>query len=116
MQDVGLSPVFFSQTLVGSQMPNLVYMVSGENMDEHKKHWEGFFERARLEKVKRRPAIQRQRLPRHQHLSQAHARLPDLTTCAAAGRSATVTTSDFIWQAAVILAFGAAGPPCAARG
>jgi hypothetical protein len=42
MQEVGLCPVFFAQTLVGSQMPNLVYMVSGENMDEHKKHWEGF--------------------------------------------------------------------------
>lgn len=42
MKEVGLSPVFFSQTLIGSQMPNLVYMVSGENMDEHKKHWRGF--------------------------------------------------------------------------
>jgi hypothetical protein len=42
MQEVGLCPVFFSQTLVGPQMPNLVYMVSGENMDEHKKHWEQF--------------------------------------------------------------------------
>jgi hypothetical protein len=42
MRDVGLSPVFFSQTLVGSQMPNLVYMLSGENMDEHKKHWDAF--------------------------------------------------------------------------
>jgi hypothetical protein len=42
MQQVGLSPVFFSQTLVGSQMPNLVYMVSGQNMDEHKKHWRAF--------------------------------------------------------------------------
>jgi hypothetical protein len=43
MREVGLCPVFFAQTLVGSQMPNLVYMVSGESMDEHKKHWEGFF-------------------------------------------------------------------------
>jgi hypothetical protein len=42
MREVGLCPVFFSQTLVGSQMPNLVYMVSGQNMDEHKKHWKGF--------------------------------------------------------------------------
>jgi hypothetical protein len=42
MRDVGLCPVFFSQALVGSQMPNLVYMVSGENMEEHKKHWELF--------------------------------------------------------------------------
>jgi hypothetical protein len=42
MLEVGLSPVFFSQTVVGSQMPNLVYMVSGENMEEHKKHWQAF--------------------------------------------------------------------------
>ena len=44
MQEVGLSPVFFAQTVVGSQMPCLVYMVSGENRDEHKKHWKGFSE------------------------------------------------------------------------
>jgi hypothetical protein len=44
MRDSGLSPVFFAQTLVGSQMPNLVYMVSGENRDEHKKHWKVFFD------------------------------------------------------------------------
>jgi NIPSNAP len=43
MQDVGLSPVFFAQTLVGPQMPNLIYMVSGQNEAEHKKHWEAFF-------------------------------------------------------------------------
>jgi hypothetical protein len=42
MQEVGLSPVFFAQTVLGTQMPNLVYMVSAENMDEHKKHWKGF--------------------------------------------------------------------------
>jgi hypothetical protein len=42
MQEVGLSPVFFAQTLVGAQMPNLVYMVSGESMDVHKKHWKKF--------------------------------------------------------------------------
>jgi hypothetical protein len=42
MQDVGLSPVFFSQAVVGSQMPNLVYMLSGENMEQHNKHWEAF--------------------------------------------------------------------------
>jgi hypothetical protein len=42
MREVGLCPVFFSQTLIGSQMPNLVYMVSGENMEEHNKHWQAF--------------------------------------------------------------------------
>lgn len=44
MQEVGLTPVFFAQTVVGAQMPNLIYMVSGENQDEHKKHWKGFFD------------------------------------------------------------------------
>jgi len=44
MQEVGLSPVFFGQTVVGTQMPNLVYMVSGENQDAHKVHWKGFFD------------------------------------------------------------------------
>jgi hypothetical protein len=42
MQESGLCPVFFSQTLVGSQMPNLTYMVSGADRAEHKKHWDAF--------------------------------------------------------------------------
>ncbi len=42
MQDVGLSPVFFGQMVVGSQMPNLTYMLSGENMAAHKEHWKAF--------------------------------------------------------------------------
>jgi len=44
MQEVGLSPVFFGQTVVGSQMPNLVYMVSGESREAHKVHWKAFFD------------------------------------------------------------------------
>ena len=44
MKEVGLSPVFFAQTVIGSQMPNLVYMVSGESQDAHKLHWKGFGE------------------------------------------------------------------------
>jgi hypothetical protein len=58
MQEVGLCPVFFSQTIVGSQMPNLVYMVSGENMDEHKKHWKGFMEAPIWKKLKDDPQYQ----------------------------------------------------------
>jgi hypothetical protein len=44
MQDSGLFPVFFAQALIGPQMPNLVYMVSGEGQEEHKKHWKVFFD------------------------------------------------------------------------
>ena len=42
MKEVGLAPIFYSRILVGPQMPGLVYMTSGENLDEHKKHWQGF--------------------------------------------------------------------------
>jgi hypothetical protein len=42
MREVGLCPVFFGQTVIGPQMPNMVYMISGENRDEHNKHWKGF--------------------------------------------------------------------------
>jgi hypothetical protein len=42
MKDVGLAPIFYSKMLVGSKMPSLVYMTCGENLEEHKKHWQGF--------------------------------------------------------------------------
>jgi hypothetical protein len=42
MKDVGLAPIFYSRMLVGSKMPSLVYMTCGENLDEHKKHWQAF--------------------------------------------------------------------------
>ncbi len=43
MREVGLTPVFFAQTLIGGRLPNLVYMVSGEDKAAHQKHWQGFF-------------------------------------------------------------------------
>lgn len=42
MKEVGLAPIFYSRMLSGSTMPSLVYMTCGENMDEHKKHWQAF--------------------------------------------------------------------------
>lgn len=42
MKEVGLAPVFYGRTVVGSHMPCLVYMTCGENMDAHKKHWAEF--------------------------------------------------------------------------
>jgi hypothetical protein len=42
MREVGLNPVFFGQAIVGPQMPNLVYMISGESRDEHAKHFKAF--------------------------------------------------------------------------
>lgn len=42
MKEVGLGPIFFGQTLVGRELPHLMYMTSGENRDAHKKHWDAF--------------------------------------------------------------------------
>jgi len=42
MKEVGLAPVFYGRTVFGPHMPSLVYMTSGKNLDEHKKHWQGF--------------------------------------------------------------------------
>lgn len=42
MKEVGLAPIFYGQILVGSPMPSLVYLTCGENMEEHRKHWQAF--------------------------------------------------------------------------
>jgi len=42
MHEVGLSPVFFGQTLVGQGLPHLMYMTSAANAEEHAEHWKGF--------------------------------------------------------------------------
>jgi hypothetical protein len=55
MREVNLGPVFFAESLVGTGMPNLIYMVSSENMEEHKKHWAGFFNAPTWNKLKDDP-------------------------------------------------------------
>ena len=39
---VGLHPVFFGQTLAGTKMPNLTYMLGFKDMDESKANWKKF--------------------------------------------------------------------------
>ena len=41
-REVGLTPVFFGQTIVGTKMPNLTYMLGFKNMDEEKAAWKRF--------------------------------------------------------------------------
>ncbi len=41
-KETGLNPVMFGETLAGSKMPNLTYMLAFENMDEHDKAWDNF--------------------------------------------------------------------------
>jgi hypothetical protein len=38
----GLTPVFFGETLVGDLMPNLLYMLTFENMAERDAAWDRF--------------------------------------------------------------------------
>jgi hypothetical protein len=42
MKEVGLAPIFYGRTLIGPRLPSLVYLTCGENLDAHKKHWQGF--------------------------------------------------------------------------
>jgi hypothetical protein len=42
MKEVGLAPIFYGRMVAGSHLPCLVYMTSGENLDEHQKHWQKF--------------------------------------------------------------------------
>jgi hypothetical protein len=42
MKQVGLAPVFYGRTLAGANMPCLIYMLSGESVEAHKQHWQGF--------------------------------------------------------------------------
>lgn len=39
---VGLTPVFFARTLIGSRMPNLTYMLVHENLAGREKSWAAF--------------------------------------------------------------------------
>ncbi|HUU28246.1 MAG TPA: NIPSNAP family protein [archaeon] len=41
-RNTGLQPVFFGETLIGPQMPNLTYMLCFDNMTARDKNWETF--------------------------------------------------------------------------
>jgi hypothetical protein len=51
----GLPPVFFGQTLVGSRLPNLTYMLGFENVEARDKGWSAFGADAEWKKVRSTP-------------------------------------------------------------
>jgi hypothetical protein len=51
MRDVGLGPIFFGQALIGSNLPHLTYMLSGETRELHKEHFGGFGKDPRWKKL-----------------------------------------------------------------
>ncbi len=52
MRDVQLGPVFFGETLVADDVPNLTYMLSANNDQDHKEHWKAFIAHPEWERIK----------------------------------------------------------------
>ncbi len=55
MHDVGLAPVFYGQVLIGKDLPHLTYMLSAEDKESHKKHFEAFGQSEIWKKLKEDP-------------------------------------------------------------
>ncbi|MDG2012976.1 MAG: NIPSNAP family protein [Pirellulaceae bacterium] len=55
MRDVEMAPVFFGETLVGPNAPNLVYMLSAEDEVAHQAHWKAFIASDRWNAMKDLP-------------------------------------------------------------
>ena len=55
MREVGLGPIFYGQALIGPGLPHLTYMLSAEDSDAHKKHWEAFGKHPVWNKLKNDP-------------------------------------------------------------
>jgi len=55
MKKVGLSPVFFGETLAAGDVPNLTYILSATNQEIHKKHWQDFMAHPEWDRMKNLP-------------------------------------------------------------
>ena len=52
---VGLTPVFFGETLIGEMRPNLTYMLTFDDMAEHDKNWKTFVGDSEWNRIKAIP-------------------------------------------------------------
>ena len=52
MRDTGLAPVFYGETLIGDDIPNLTYMLSASDREAHEAHWKNFREHPQWEMMK----------------------------------------------------------------
>ena len=55
MREVGLGPIFYGQALIGRDLPHLTYMLSAEDEESHKKHWDAFGKHPVWNKMKNEP-------------------------------------------------------------
>jgi len=54
-RETGLDPVFFGESIIGSKMPNLTYMVGFDDADAQKKAWDTFRKHPTWDKLKADP-------------------------------------------------------------
>jgi len=52
MRDTNLGPVFFGETLIGHDAPNLVYMLSSTDLEAHKQHFKDFLAHPEWKSIK----------------------------------------------------------------
>ena len=62
---VGLTPVFFGETLIGEMRPNLTYMLTFANMQEHDSRWKTFGSDPEWNKIKSVPGYSDAELVSH---------------------------------------------------
>ncbi|QXV64817.1 NIPSNAP family protein [Mucilaginibacter sp. 21P] len=48
---LGFKPVFFGETVIGDNRPNLTYMVTFKNMDDKAAHWKSFVDDAEWKRI-----------------------------------------------------------------
>lgn len=53
MRDVKLAPVFYGETLISNDVPNLTYMLCGESAEAHDQHFEDFKKHPEWDRIKR---------------------------------------------------------------
>jgi len=58
MRDVRLAPVFFGETLISNDAPNLTYMLSADSAAAHAEHWDGFRKHPEWNRMKKLPRYQ----------------------------------------------------------
>lgn len=52
---LNFNPVFYGRVLAGSQMPNLMYLTTFENMEEREAHWQAFRDDAQWKELREDP-------------------------------------------------------------
>jgi len=57
-EKLGFNAVFYGMVIVGSRMPNLMYITSFENMDDRNAHWKTFSEHPEWKILSAKPEYQ----------------------------------------------------------